>query len=152
VVTAAEERLERARDLASVADDFELALMYLDRRAEVAALREALVYCADFLADVEADGTVDPLTVSITRTVAGWREAKRRYDEMGVGETGTAERIRPDEVIERLHAALVALVDVQPYVFPNPNHPKAEEWEERRERALDLAASALSLADERERP
>jgi hypothetical protein len=63
-----------------------------------------------------------------------------------------AERIRPEEVIKRLRAALAALVEVQPHVFPNPNHPKAEEWEERRERALNLAAKALSLADEWKRP
>lgn len=39
--------------------------------------------------------------------------------------------------------ALEALVDVQPYLYANPDHPSAKEWEGRRERALNQAAAAL---------
>ena len=52
-------------------------------------------------------------------------------------------RKRVEGEAEDLQEALEALIDVQPYVHANPEHPKAEEWEGRRQRALDQAAAAL---------
>jgi hypothetical protein len=43
-----------------------------------------------------------------------------------------------------LEEALLALVDVMVYLWPNPNSPHAAKWEEQREAALDLAAAALA--------
>jgi hypothetical protein len=42
-----------------------------------------------------------------------------------------------------LQEALEALIDVQPYLHANPDHPSAQEWEQRRQDALDQAAKAL---------
>jgi len=42
-----------------------------------------------------------------------------------------------------LREAVEALVDVMPYLHPNPNSPHAEKWESWKQAALDKAAEAL---------
>lgn len=73
-----------------------------------------------------------------------WVEVLRGVlDERDVLGVWVQSYLDADHADGLMREAVEALVDVMPYLHPNPNSPRAEEWAARKEAALDKAAKAL---------